>query len=150
MRGRGAGLPHAPGGTLSWVRRLPERGAEARQASPICFLDRKLCRVNSLEKSHCSGSESQLLATATSVYKQRALYPPGPVPRSPQRVPPDVECSSPPRNLSPAGGLGSGWRGALARLYTHVGSGVGFRYVWACVWLPRCIFLEPSGTAGRA
>lgn len=30
MRGRRAGLSHAPGGTPSQVRRLPERGAEAR------------------------------------------------------------------------------------------------------------------------
>lgn len=31
-----------------------ERGAKASQASPICFLDRMLCRVNSFEKSHGS------------------------------------------------------------------------------------------------
>lgn len=97
-RGRGAGLSHAPSGTPSQVRGLQERGAKASQASPICFLDRMLCRVNSSERSHHSGSESQLLATATSVYKQCVLHPPGPAPRSPQRVrgtPPDVERSRP-------------------------------------------------------
>lgn len=43
MRGRGAGLSHAPSGTPSQVRRLQEGGDEASQASPICFLDRMLC-----------------------------------------------------------------------------------------------------------
>lgn len=65
-------------------------------------------------------------------------------------TPPDVECSRPTQESVPAKGLGSGWRGAVARLCMQAGSGLGFCYVWACVWLPRCITLGPPCTVGRA